>query len=60
LEYYYSDYKDFGGVKLARKTRRVVDGKDLGEVEIVEFTPKKRLPSYHFQPPEGGGKAGQP
>jgi BASS family bile acid:Na+ symporter len=49
-----------GGVKLARKAERGVDGNALGQVEVMGFTPKERPPSYHFQPPEGGGKADQP
>jgi hypothetical protein len=61
VEYHYSDYQDFGGMKLARRTQRVVDGKPFGQVDITEFTPKKSLPSHYFLPPTGGGdKAEQP
>jgi hypothetical protein len=46
-------------VKLARKTQRVVDGKDFGQIDLTEFTAKKNLPSHFFRPP-AGDKGEQP
>jgi hypothetical protein len=51
LEYYYSDYQDFDGIKLARKLKRFADGKPQGEVEIVEFRPRPRLEQHLFERP---------
>lgn len=56
LEYHYGDYREIGGVKLAGKTRTVRDGKMIGEVDILEFTPRKELPTRLFLPSEEGGK----
>jgi hypothetical protein len=56
LEYLYSDYQDFDGIRLARKLKRFADGKPVGEVEIVEFRPRPNLERHLFERPvpEGG------
>jgi hypothetical protein len=51
LEYFYSDYQDFDGVKIARKTRQVRDGKVFAETDVQELKPRKRLESHLFLPP---------
>jgi hypothetical protein len=53
LEYFYDDYQDFGGVKIARKTRQVRDGKVFAETDVQKFEPRKRLESHLFMPPAG-------
>jgi hypothetical protein len=55
LEYVYSDYRDFDGIKL----KRFADGKPVGEVELVEFQPRTSLERHLFERPVAGdGPAG--
>jgi hypothetical protein len=58
LELLYSDYEEVGGVKLARRTRRVLGGKPAGDVRITEFQLRPSLDESLFQPPveESGAK----
>jgi hypothetical protein len=60
LEYFYSDYQDFDGIKLARKLKRFADGKPQGEVEIVEFRPRPSLERHLFERPVPEGGAARP
>ena len=55
VEAQYSAHRDFGGVKLAGRTKTFHDGKLFIDAELVEFTAVKTHPAGTFAPP-GPGK----
>jgi hypothetical protein len=56
-ELHYSDYRDHDGIKIAHRTRRVVDGKPEGDVKITEFDIRKGLDPSLFLPMDAGEKS---
>jgi hypothetical protein len=56
-ELHYSDYREHDGIKIAHRTRRVVDGRPEADVKITEFNIRKSLDPSLFLPVEGGEKS---
>lgn len=52
-EYFYSDYKDFDGIKLPAKTTAKRDGKTVHQTEIVEFRRLPKVDDRMFLIPKG-------
>lgn len=50
LEHYYSQHKDFDGIKYPTKTVTLRDGKLMLEVETLEFKPQSQIEASKFLP----------
>jgi hypothetical protein len=50
LEHFYSQHKDFHGIKYPVKTTTLRDGKLMLEVETLEFTPESHFDANRFLP----------